>query len=43
MLLGAALLAPPVLVASTPSPAFAQLGWAKKLLGMKKKKPAPPL
>jgi len=42
MLLGAALLAPPVLVASTPSPAFAQLGWAKKLLGMKKKKPAPP-
>jgi len=42
MLLGAALLGPPVLVASTPSPAFAQLGWAKKLLGMKKKKPAPP-
>ena len=42
MLLGAALLGPPVLVASTPSPALAQLGWAKKMLGMKKKKPAPP-
>ena len=42
LLLGAGLLGPPMLVASTPSPAFAQLGWAKKLLGMKKKKPAPP-
>jgi FHA domain-containing protein len=41
LLLGVALLGPPVLLASTPSPAFAQFGWAKKLLG-KKKKPAPP-
>ena len=40
-LVGALCLAPPTLIAITPATAEAQIGWVKKLLGKKKKPPAP--